>query len=908
MGPYNDSRRFPAFRGGPALIPAGRQAVYDINNRSDILPDFTLKLLEGESGCNFIDKTFVNFTHLAFHHILHPRIVGMVGPACTASAMALGNLMDHPELNIMQLSIASSPAINSSSFRNAFRTTGSTSVYVNAYSELIRKANWSLVGAIYDSSRPYLSSTYELFVDKVGEGVVKFTFTLGLELQTLMANVEQSCVRVVFVFVAQEDARNVLCSAFKYDLIYPNVQFLFMERTAEDFTEKEVRLSKDQTCSVSDMEKALNGVILIEDVPFREDMYTTLTEAGISYVDFNTTYWSYFERYVDEIGINPADIPLIGFRYAASYYDAVWALALALNKTALQHDLSRTKPKDFGDDMRRNLELLQFEGMSGRVKFDPFRRDVPVARAVLNQSIRSDNGNEVHMTGHFVYNATCSLNFNGTTIPYRYVDKFYEIPLALGISVIVIAMVMTVLLTLLQIAFCKYSHVQAVKATSPHLSHLIFSGCYLLIVVLLVFTVREMFSGYFSDHPVAYGVMCSTMYWAYALGFTLVFGTVASTTWRIYRIFSHFKQGRVRFVADEVLLLFISCLISIDVAMLTSWNSHDPWQMAFRVVSKEVTVRNEQLFCNCNHFAEWITALFLYKGALVALLVILSIFVRRVKKKSFKSTKRVIVLIYILVIDFFIGFTLYAVFMFTIPILSFISLSICLMIAVVIIAFSLFLSPVIVGRFLPEATKSFSSEYSKHVPVSPRPSLRRNSSLYNDLHRRHNGYYNDYYKKVTSPRQVTSPSQGMYRMLSTSSVTQPGVHKVSSTSTVPLGMHRMSPTTKGKYRISSISSVTQPGMPSSCTVTPTSTVASLNQELSQVALTNRVRPLKLTPQTLGTGSRAMSTSSKPHDMTSPIMMKVTSTTRVRPCGEATSPTQEINGVTPTSTSKVRPTW
>lgn len=738
MGPFQDSMRSPDWPGGPALIPAARQAVHDINNRSDILHGFTLKLLEGESGCEFVDKSRVSFTSVVFHHNLSSQIVGMVGPGCSASAIALSKLISHSEVNLMQISIASTPDINagsSSEFRNSFRTVGSSLVYVDAFSKLIKKAGWVKVGAVYDSLRPFHISTYNAFRKEIGDEVhLNFTFALtGSKFKSLATDIAEKCIRVVFVFAGTDSARKVLCSAYKNKVTYPNVQFIFIERVREDFIAKKVHInSTNQTCSTVEMEHALNGMILTNNRLYRSDVNSTITEAGISYNQFNKTYQSYLDSYLEQRGINRSSIPKTAPHYSSGYYDAVWALALALNRTA---NLSHA-PRDLGNNVRENLKSLYFEGMSGAISFDDNRRDVPTIGAVLSQCSQ----NECVTAGTFT-NGT--LVFEGTMISDDVRIIMHEVPLPLGITVIVAAMVMAVLLVFLQMMFCRCSHVKEVKATSPHLNHLIFSGCYLFITALLVFTVQETFTTLLSEQPVAYGVLCSTKYWVFSLGFTLIFSTVASKTWRIYRIFNHFKQGRVHFVSDEILVLFITFLVSIDVALLTAWNVIDPWRPSVRTISKQGSLRQEQMLCTCDHFVEWASALFLYKGFVVLLLVILSILVRQVKKKSFKSTKRVIVLIYILVINFFIGFALYAVFLFLIPILSFLSLALCLIVAVVIISFSLFLSilwPVVVDEVLPDTTKSPSHINQPgtllRVPV-------RNSK-----------YYNDYYQqKLASPTQ-----------------------------------------------------------------------------------------------------------------------------------------------------------
>lgn len=744
MGPFNGAVRSPDWAGGPALIPAARQAVDDINNRSDILQGFRLRLLESESGCNFEDKTIVSFVNSTFHNFLGLPVVGMVGPGCSKSAIALNEIIRQPKLNLMQVSIASSPVLNGTEFENSFRIVGSSLVYVNGYSKLIEVAGWEQVGIIYDNKRQFHTSTYVAFEEKVTDDVLRFTHAINGDhvSKNLMEEIQEACIRVIFIFAGIGKTAEVLCLAYKTDIFYPDVQFLIVERVREDFT-KDVHLSAiNKTCSKDEMQRALNGAIFISSRRFRENKNSTKTAARKSFNQFNATYYSYFLDYLEEKGIKLEDIPKSAPIYTPSYYDAVWALALALNVTISERNISKINhSKDIADDMRENLLSLNFEGMTGLITFDPNLRDVHTIGSILTQCFAEDDR---CVSGTFVNN---TLDFAGVrTIQYYYDNRTYGVPLALGITIIFLLLVIAVALLMLQVAFCKMANVKEIKATSPHLNHLIFSGCYMFILLLLALTVRETFTGYLDNQHVIYGVLCSSVYWTFALGFTLIFGTVTSKTWRIYKIFSHFKKGQVRFVSNELLILFVVVLIVVDVCLLTVWNVTDPWHISVRLIEKRNSVRINQLRCECGHLVHWLSALFLFKGILAILLVILSIFVRRIKRKSFKSTKQIIVLIYILILDFFVGFTIYGVFMNSVPILSFLGLTLCFVAAVVFISSSLFLVtiwPVVVQRFMPKQSReevepSLSSNHSfrrkvQIVQQSPTPSRITIQSTRNDL-------------------------------------------------------------------------------------------------------------------------------------------------------------------------------
>lgn len=606
MGPFQDSQtgRSPNWDGGPALIPAARLAVDHINNRSDILQGYTLNLLEGESGCDLIYKTFINFTAQVFYHPKRQRIVGMVGPGCSDSAIILEKLISQPQINLLQISIANTPSIDSTHV-NSFRTVGSGLVFIDAYLKLIDIAKWERVGVLYDEEREFHTSIYNAFIDQLGD---KLAFSLPLKFYSFVNinEIKVLGIRVIFVFAGRNLSRNVRCLTYKADLRFRRVQFLFIERVSEDFIGPVYVLSPKVTCSVEEMKDAMNGVILITNPPQRNDTESNNTAARISYVEYESMYQTYLDSYLAQPHISKSyaerDLPATVSRYFSGYYDAVWALALALNKS-VEYGSNQTIAQIVTNDLRANLLNLSFEGMSGLITFDGERKDVPTIGVSLSQFTTDKN---TTVTGFFV---TGTLTFDGDFIDHDFERETYRIPLELGITMIAVAITLSIPLMLLQLAFCKYSNVKAIKATSPQLNHLILSGCYLFIVVILSKTILETFPSFLAQNSgIPYRITCSSIYWSTALAFTLVFGTISSKTWRIYKIFGHFKQRRVGCVSDEHLVLFVTVLIVIDVVLLTAWNSIDLWQL--HITPKRDGIHLiEHYTCRCNRFTTWLPVL-----------------------------------------------------------------------------------------------------------------------------------------------------------------------------------------------------------------------------------------------------------------------------------------------------------
>ena len=85
LAPYADvGQADPNWKGGPGVIPAARLAVDRINNRTDILHGYTIKLLEGDSGCQHESKSAYSFVSNIFSDARRRssagRVVGVIGP------------------------------------------------------------------------------------------------------------------------------------------------------------------------------------------------------------------------------------------------------------------------------------------------------------------------------------------------------------------------------------------------------------------------------------------------------------------------------------------------------------------------------------------------------------------------------------------------------------------------------------------------------------------------------------------------------------------------------------------------------------------------------------------------------------------------------------------------------------
>ena len=721
LGPY-PSEFQPSWAGGPALIPAAQLAADLINNDSSILSGYRLNIIPVDSGCNHIGTLYLDVIEKLFSDCYHNdcniqrgnTIVGIVGPGCSEATLNLAPLILKDELNLMQISIATTPEINGDDvmYSNTFRTVSSALKFVDTFQSLLNHTKWRRFAVLYDQTRRYHTELYKEF-KKSYENRTHSIYSSGVEeflLKGAFETLHNDRLRIIFVFADQEAARKILCVAYNQHKIFPTHQWIFTERGADDFKES-TSVNYDKTmlsCSKEEMEKALDGVILSE-FQFKREDNDTKTISNISFDVYEQKYNDSFKQHLIELDIDQSNVTTGAERYALPYFDAVWALALSLNSSLEELDernLSLTQynynrssiicnTKRVGDVIREHIKALTFEGMSGTIKYDSDSRSIVPSIGIKVTQFKL-RGTIVPICLHIDNdNNSCSIGFNDAGIS-MIDDKFKPIvtkpPLGLGISILIVALVMLVAVALLQLLFIHHSDKRSIKASSPTLNHLIFSGNYISLVAVVSYTSKEMFVESMYQRPVHYGVLCSTIMWCNVFAITLVFGTLSAKTWRLYRIFGFFRQGRVRYASDGILILFIVLLLLTDLVYLLAWNLISPWW-----INDDISTSGNHLInlytCDCDKLIYWLVPLLAYKGVLAAIVVYLSVQVRRIKRKEFDFSKHMIALIYLLLLLYAILLPMHILFITKIPLLSFLAQNILALATVYASCVFLFLPP-----------------------------------------------------------------------------------------------------------------------------------------------------------------------------------------------------------------------
>ena len=643
---YTDSKTYAA---GPFLIPAVDLAVEHINANKSILPGYTLTYDKRNSGCTEEFTTLVNYAGYVFHEVT--PVAGIVGPACSDATVAIAPLLARSASRLLMMSFGTSPALDLAikpEYDTTFRIVESALVYVRVFLCLMKHNRWQKVGALYESERFYFFTTYNEFSPKVSaQGNLIYSSGISDTYLPIRFMVIDR-VRVVFVFAGSMLSRRLVCLAFHNNVVYPKLQLIFHDKRKTHFRAIEFKYEgQTYNCSQEEMDLAVEGAIFVNYVIGREASDATLLLSGVNYSEYR---WQYNSTLPDNV--IPTD------DYFNSYYDAMWAMALALHRSIPwfdQHNISLASYRygmyDATEELRRQLSSVEFEGASGNINFSETQE--PHTSIALYQVQCSSNPGkkcEEITIGHF---KASNLSVHGANFIMDSITNvtMAEIPVVWGSIAFTIATLLMLLIVILHIVYIHCRNLPTIKATSLNLTHLVFAGCYLFSIRSMVVIVGSMFRFSISSHPLVHSILCSVPWWSFAFGTSLVWGSVGARMWRVYRIFSTFQQSH-RLLSDFTLTCFVIFLLAIDTCYFVVVNAVSPCILSeqdrhFNDFDSLLNSYTVHVRCSCFYGSEVWTYLYdIYKWIIIVICSILAILTRNVHIAKYKHSRAIGILVY----------------------------------------------------------------------------------------------------------------------------------------------------------------------------------------------------------------------------------------------------------------------
>lgn len=625
----------PAWDGGPGVLPAAELAVQHINEDPNTLSGYTVKLVNADSGCNITSRAVMSF----IQHILDDRtrtkkrpIVGVIGPTCSEATIAIASVAGRGGLALPIVHIASSAELeNREKYPNTFGVLGSTFQLIIALFSLIdynhldkiailhedsvtsSKTNRKLLDLIY--SKLSLNDGYIIF----DSGVYETFFPID--------SLQKSGAKIIAITTSLMLAQKIMCIGSFRGMFFPEYQWIIVGHSYEEFIQNVSKFHYNGNMYNCNWTESVNGKSILDRQLF---MHFRLYErnSALSLIS-NRTLQELMQEYFCNLNVtnqnSACPFTVAPNIWALMIYDTVWALALALNMSAA---VVSSDANPF-NEVIENFQHVTFNGASGFIRFDNATRFVN--RFVdVNQVIDS----EITLAG-YVYQR--EVLFNNLTLQekadYRY-ETVNPILAAVFMLIETVLLITTVYVHIITVMKRKQS---SVKASSRVLNQFVFLGCYTLSVVAIVY-ILIMKTLPLPNYIV--GNACHAfLVWLVPIAITLSFGVLVAKTWRIYRIFVHFRDPGP-LISNKALVVMVLIQLSIDIAIGTAWTIVSPITLK-NVTEKSYPHERGYIIlprqCVFTNTAYWMIILGLYKFLQIFSLFLLSLLARSIRNRQFNT-------------------------------------------------------------------------------------------------------------------------------------------------------------------------------------------------------------------------------------------------------------------------------
>lgn len=703
MAPFQDPnpKLKPGWVGGPAVIPSTRIAIRHINSRCDLLEDYRLELQVQDSGCNIVSKATISTIESIFYD---KSVAGIIGPGCSEAAMTVGRLVGRKSISLLHIApSATSPALaNPTKFYNTFRPIVSTLGFIRMLSSFVGFRGYSNVAILFEFERDFHVTVANRFQQEMQQINNISVASFGLSRTSFPLSTIKNNFRVVFVFGGGAISRKLMCLAYHKQMLYPNYQFIFIERRLKHFLAN-VSFNFDGTkfeCSVKEMQQAVLGIILNLIQLTRQDKNTILVNQ-MDYTQFHAEYVEALEASMTENRVSE----VVDTEHESGYYDSVWALALSFNASIprLQNDFN-TSLGDYRysfpahtDVIRNELLNVNFEGIRGRVQFSNRTLDGEDVTVLNMYFVQEDDHRAVEARLVGIYDPAHQKERLSIIDLDVFISDIFDLgiispPIFIEVIVFLILGVTAISTIFFHVLNTMWTGLKSMRAISPALNHIIFSGCYLYLLSILFLSLQLVPQ---SHDPILFGVSCSGFIWCESIALTLIFATICVKSWRIYRIFSHSSADIIENLTNYWLILYVCVFIFIDVVFNILWNAVDPWFM-YTAAQEQLNIR---VVCNCKNIVIWLSCFLAQKGVLTLVVLYLSIVTRRIPKKEYKQTKSTNALVYSLVFLYSFTIPLYLILLnntsVTLVTVSYLALCFKNIAAIVLCTIFIFLPPVL---------------------------------------------------------------------------------------------------------------------------------------------------------------------------------------------------------------------
>uniref|UniRef100_A0A8C9YG08 Gamma-aminobutyric acid type B receptor subunit 1 n=1 Tax=Sander lucioperca TaxID=283035 RepID=A0A8C9YG08_SANLU len=603
--------------GGQACLPAAQMALDLVNKRADILPEYQLELIHYDSMCDPGEATKLLYDLLYTEPI---KVVLMPGCSSVSTLVAEAARM----WNLIVLSYgSSSPALsNRQRFPTFFRTHPSATLHNPTRVQLFQKWKWTKIATIQQTTEVF-TSTLDDLEERVKEAGIEISVRQSFLTDPAVAvkNLKRQDARIIVGLFYETEARKVFCEVYKEKLYGKKYVWFLIGWYADNwFKIKDPSIN----CTVEQMSEAVEGHVTTEIV-----MLNPETVRGAS----NLTSQEFLAQLMSKLGgKNPEETG--GFQEAPLAYDAVWALALALNKTvgplkAKGHRLEdfNYNNRDITAEIYRAMNTSSFEGVSGHVVFDA--QGSRMAWTLIEQL----QGGSYKKIGY--YDSTKgNLSWYGNDKWIGKRHSSFSAPLFPSIS----------------LSMCLCLCYRYIQNSQPYLNNMTAVGCMMALAAVFPLGIDGL-----HVHRRQFPVVCQFRLWLLGLGFSLAYGSMFTKIWWVHTVFTKKdeKKDKRKHLEPWKLYATVGVLLGIDILSLMIWQIVDPLHITVEKFTREapkgdldVLIQPLLEHCSSEKMNTWLGVVYGYKGLLLLLGIFLAYETKSISTEKINDHRAVGMAIY----------------------------------------------------------------------------------------------------------------------------------------------------------------------------------------------------------------------------------------------------------------------
>lgn len=229
----------------------------------------------------------------------------------------------------------------------------------------------------------------------------------------------------------------------------------------------------------------------------------------------------------------------------------------------------------------------------------------------------------------------------------------------LAIFFLLVGVLELIIVILIHIVTLAQRKSPSVKASSLKLLNISYVGIYILILGVFVWALFSAISANSNDKS----YFCQALWaWTIPIGFSLSLSPVVMKTWRLYRIFEHYKDpgpfiSTPYLIAGAMLMTFLNLVVSV------TWTIQDPYYVKLTRLPMNGNMSDTlQVYfqCECRNEQVWLGSVMTLSLGLLCVGTVLALLTRNIKNSTF-ATSSLRVFVYLMSIVIILGSSIYSI-------------------------------------------------------------------------------------------------------------------------------------------------------------------------------------------------------------------------------------------------------